>query len=293
MLEKLLLLFQTTIINIGLVLGFNTYYYSRKHKSFIHNKWLYIYCKFMALVFLLAYPFGLFLYFYDKDFLQIGVTGYTRIIVSVSNWLLCFAIYLNQPSNSSSVCAIYNQAIVLYHRYIIPFRSEEGEKFVNDLKLKLMKKCVLRSFILLFGFLVINLSKVQLPIISTDGSYVEIIPFVILFLPSVIITFASNRLYTVATCCLFFIEVGNENLKATEVTCREFADIQEISLLRVKFLTFLDEKISMSLRTHTALHQLFIKYHDLNAKYIIFIIGYCILNVIFEVKFIFHHFHNL
>jgi len=295
MLEKLLLLVQTTILNIGLVLGFNTFYYSRKHKfKFIYSKWLYIYCKFMALVFLVAYPFGLSFYFYEDDFNPIGVTDYARVSLNVANWLLCFAIYLNQASNSSSVCAIYNQVIALYHRYVVACRSERDEKFVNDLRLKFMRKCVLRSLILLFGFLVINFGKYRRHHISTDDTFFKSILFPVLFLPSVIITFASNRFYSAATCWLFLIEVGNENLRATEVTCRKFVELQEISLLREKFLTFVDEKISVSLRNHTALHQIFMKYHNLTAKFIIFIIGYCILNVIFEVKFISQHFfYNL
>lgn len=280
----LLLCFQTAIINFGLVLGFNTFYYSVKHKSFINSKWLYFHCKFMAFVFLIAYPLGLLFHFYEDNFTPVGITDYARISLSIANWLLCFAIYLNQVSNSSSICSIYNQAIGLNQCFMDMFKDDQN--VINDLKFKFIKTCSTRSFILFTGFIAINHEKYWRSNTSHDSFY-GIFFYFSLFLPSIIITFASNRFYTVATCSLYFIAVGNKNLRNILVTCREFIDLQDITLLREKFLTFVHNKILMTQSNHTALHQLFTLYHKLNSKYVIFIIGYCILNVIFEVKFIF------
>lgn len=147
-LEKFLVFSQTTVINIGVVLGFSTFYYSLKHKSFINSEWLLFYSKFMALVFLLAYPIGLSFYVFDENFVPISITDYARLCLAISNWIFCLIMYPTQASNSSSTCKIYNQVIALYFRYVSLYGSDDD--YVKDLRISFMMKSVMRSFLLLF-----------------------------------------------------------------------------------------------------------------------------------------------
>lgn len=277
--EKLLLFALTALINIGTVLGLNTFYFSRRHKSFINGKWLRLYGKILALAFVVLYPIAMISRDY-KHFTPIGVTDFARISLSISSWLLCSLIYLYQTSNSSKICEIYNRTISLYERYVTMSARDHGD----TLKLRLMLKCVLRSSILFVGFFVMNLHKYG-HLFTLDDDILGCVLFFYLFLPSIIISVASNRFYIAATCGLYLIAVGNENLRVVDETHGEFIDLREISLHgKENFRTIVAEWILTSLKNHSALHQLFMDFNKIHAKCIIFIIGYCILNVIFQVR---------
>jgi hypothetical protein len=256
--------------------GFNTFIYSKKTKKFSNSKCLCLFCKFMAVTFFLAYPIALVSQDY-KNFIPKGVSDYARFSLSIVNWLLCTVIYLNQASNAAATCAIYNRAIDLHQRFdFVP------EHVRGDLSFSLTSKCVVRSSILLLGFLFVNYVKFNHLYRSDDGLFAHVL-LLYLFLPNVTVTLASNRFYMASAYCLYLIEVGNENLKSFAVDFEGFGDLKEISLLTRNLPSDISERIRISAANHTLLHQLFMDFNGTMAKYIPLIIAYCISNVIFEV----------
>lgn len=249
---------------IALLLGFNTFYYHKRHASFINRKPLQVYSKIMALSFLALYPMAIYKCFYD-GFIPRTVTDYTRIAFSIIYWLLTFIIYLNQASNSSIICTIYNRALSLNHQQDIG-----GDKNSSSPD-GLMSKCALRVVVLLVGFLIINCMKFTK---STDWTTpFDCVLFAYALIPNFIITLTSNRFYTAASFFLHLTARGNKNL---ENLISNFHSRSESKLLKAKKLTTLS-------RNRAALHELFNDFHRVYAKYFIYVFAFCIFNSIYEV----------
>lgn len=247
---------------IGILLGFNTFYYHKRHESFINRKPLLIYSKIMALSFFALYPMAMYKCFYE-GFIPTTVTDYTRIAFSIIYWLLTFVIYLNQTSNSTTICEIYNRALSL-------FRQQDIGGDINSSNFDgLMNKCALRVAVLLVGFVIINYMKVtKTNDWTTPFDYVL---FVYVFIPNFIITLASNRFYTAALFFLHLIVRGNEYL------ANLISDWNESKLLK-------SEKLTILSRNRAAMQKVFNDFHRVYAKYFICVFAFCIFNSIFEVK---------
>jgi hypothetical protein len=279
-LEKVFLQLLAAVVTVGIIFGFNTFFYSKRHKTFINSKCLYFYCKFMAIVFFLVYPVALVSQGY-KNFIPKGVSDYLHFSVFVSNWLLCTIIYLNQATNSAAICAAYNRAKDVYHRFDVVTGCDA--KLKSDLRYSAVSRCVIRSTVLLFGFIFVNYTKIR-HLYDGEVNFLSCILLLYLFFPNVIVTLASNRFYTAAAYFLHLTSVGNENLKSLAVDFSRFCDLREISIFGRSLDAEISRKISISAVNHVALHELFVDFNSMVVKYIPLIIGYCISNVISEVR---------
>jgi hypothetical protein len=252
--------------NIGMLLGFSTFYYQKRSKSFINSKALLIHGKFMALAFFVIYPNAIRKTLGD-NFLPRTVTDYARVALSISFWLIGFVIYLNQTSNSTTICEIYNRALTLYRRYDtdgnINSSSDDG----------ILTKCAFRAIVLLVGFFVINFLKIDKNLLIVETFFDRIL-YCYMFLPYIMVSLTANRLYSAANYFLFLIKKGNEKLLKL---ANDYGGNEEIkkSLLN---------DLQNSTRNYSELHQLFVDFHQLHKKYMMHIVCFCIFNIIFEVR---------
>jgi hypothetical protein len=252
----------TAITYISVVLGFNTFYYDRESERFINRKCLCLYSKLMALFYCLIFPASLKTVWYLQS--PDSVTSYALIILTFVIFINSSSIYFNQTSRSFELCRIYNRALDLYKLCI----DENNMSNVNDSNsLWLMSECVMRWIILTFGFGAITYGKFR----DDNNSFstiIEWIMYIYHYLPPLIITFASTCFYNATSFVLYLISVQNENL-------RKASDSDDPQMVY--------RCLTRAQRNHTMLHQIFQDFHNLHAKFIIFIMSYCIINVTFEV----------
>lgn len=263
--RKVAMLTLKVIGNIGMILGFSTFYYHKRHKSFINSKSLLIYSKLLAMAFFIIYPITIRKSFGD-NFVPRTVTDYARVALSISYWLIGFVIYLNQTSNSTTICEIYNRALTLYRRYDIDSLINSSSDH------SILSKCAFRAFVLLVGFLVINFIKIDEHFIIVV-TFFDWIIYCYLFLPYMMVSLTASRLYTAASYFLFLIKKGNEKLLKLAVSYSGNENMKKLLLNELQNLA----------RNHSDLHQLFMDFHQLHKKYIIHIVVFCIFNIIFEV----------
>lgn len=278
-LQRLLLQTIFLVYNIGTVFGLTTFYYSQKHKSFVDSELLNRYSKFMCFTFFCLYPISVLAI---QDFhSSSGVTDQVRNGVFVATWLICSLILVSQASHAERNCNLYNRAGALF----VDITNNQSESFRSDdnFKLNLSAKCVLKTCLLAFGFLLVNISKFHYRI-EARLSMLESVLFICLFVPSFIMSLASNRFYVATTFCLYLMMRINNNISELGEGYRGLSEMAGISIFSRQLLRMTAGRISMLAEAHAELHQLFVEFHAMYAKYIVLILGFCFLNVVFEVK---------
>lgn len=274
-LHNVLLHINTLIHGLGMAFGLTTFYYCRRHKSFVDSKVLSRYCKFMGLLFFVLYPTAVLTLLVEFENELNGVTDMARNSVYVGSWLLCTLIFVNQTAYSTASCNVYNRAGALY----IAMTKNQYERDIDSLNFA--AKCVLKTCVLAIGFLAVNIAKYYYRVKTLSA--LETVLFIYLFLPSFIILLASNRFYVATTFCMYLIMKTNSRIKAVEEGYRGIIAMGKVSVFARTLPKMAAERIDELAANHTKLHQLFIDFHDMYAKYIVLILGFCFINVVFEV----------
>lgn len=282
-LQSVLLHIVSILFNVGTVFGLTTFYYNEKHKSFIDSKFLIRYSKFVGLAFFVLYPLSVVIHLIDHNAKTVGVTDLARNSVFIGTWLLCSLIIFNQTSNSTASCSLYNQAGALY----IDITGNQCKRSRNDdinFKLNLSAKCVLKTCFLALGFLLVNIGKFSF-YFKARSSVWEIVLLIFLFVPSFVMILASNRFYAATTFCLYLIMQINNGIKAVDEGCRGLKVMGKISIFtrKMNLSRTVADKINISARNYAKLHQLFIDFNTIYAKYILLILGFCFTNIVLEV----------
>lgn len=269
------------LFGLATAFGLNTFYYSRRRKSFVDSANLSRYCKFMGLAFFVLYPLSLMKLLPDFDTTS-GITDLVRNSVFVGNWLLCTLIFVNQTSHSTASCNIYNRAGALLVG-IMKNRSERTHSDNIDRKLSFMAKCVFKTSFLTIGLFAVNVGKFHYRV-ENDLSPVELLLLIYLFVPNVIMALASHRFYVATSFSLFLIIESNASIKAIEEGCRGITKMRRISIYARNLSRIVADSLRTSARNHAELHQLFIEFHMMFAKLIVLILGSYFLNSVFEVR---------
>lgn len=283
-LQRVLLHIVFLSFNVATLFGLSTFYYSETHKSFVDSKFLSRYCKFMGLAFFFLYPSSVLFHLVDLKADSVGVTDLARNSVLIGNWLMCTMICFNQTSYSVESCSLYNQAVALY----VDIAGNQCKTFHNDgdinFKLNLSAKCVLKTCFLAFGFLFVNIGKYCYRIESRMSLF-ELVLFIYLFVPSFIMILASNRFYVATTFCLYLIMRINNGITAVDEGYRGLSKMRKVSVFsrKINLSRTVADEINISARNYAKLHQLFIDFSAIYVKYILFILGFCFTNIVFEV----------
>ena len=282
-LQKVLLQIILIVFNIGIVFGLSTFYFSKSHKSFVDCKFLSRYCKFMGLAFFLFYPLSVLTLLANFSFESMGITDLARNSVYIGNWLLCTLIFFNQTSYSSESCNLYNQAGALYSEITKnqyqSFRNDDVDLFAN-----LSAKCVLKTCFLALGFFLINIGKYYFRF-ESRLSLLEAMLFIYLFVPGFIMVLASNRFYVATTFCLYLIIKINNNIESVGEGHQEINVMRKISeMSKRKLSKRTTDKINNFAKNYMNLHKLFLSFNGIYSKYIVLVLGFCFVNVVFEVK---------
>lgn len=269
------------IFNIATIFGLTTIYFSEKHKSFVESKFLTRYCKFMGFAFVVLYPVSILTQLVDFEMEREGVTGIVKNSVFVGNWLLCSLIFLNQTFYSTESCKLYNQAGALFLEIV----KNQCGTFPDDVNFELSfsAKCVLKTCFLAVGFLFVNIGKFYFRI--ERMTTFEYVLFIYLFVPSFVMILASNRFYVATTFCLYLIMKINNSIKASGEGYRGIREMGKLSVLSKNLSSILVDSISRNAKSYANVHQLFIDFNSIYVKYIVSILGFCFMNVVFEVKF--------
>lgn len=281
-LHKVLLHIVLVSYGFATAFGLTTFNYRRKNKSFVDSKALNRYCKFMGLLFFVLYPLSLLLLLPDFDNKSRGVTDLARNSVFIGNWLLCTLIFVSQTSCSIKSCSVYNRAGALY----ADIMKNQYNSFYNDdieFKLSYTTKCVLKTCFLAIGFFLVNITKFYF-ILEQNISPFQSFLFPFLFVPSFIMTLASNRFYVATTFCIYLLMKINSGIKAVDEGYRGISEMREMSVCWRNLSSMTAGRISRLERNYAELHQIFIDFNGMNAKYIGLILGFCFMNVVFEVR---------
>lgn len=276
------------VFSVATVFGLNTFYYSEKHKSFVDSKFLSRYSKFMGLTFFVFYPLSVLTILVDFSFESIGITDLARNFVYIGTWILCNLIFYNQTSYANASCNLYNQAGALYSE----ITKNRYETFRND-DTNLSAKCVLKTCFLAVGFLLVNIGKYYF-CLESRLSVLKTLMLIYLFVPSFIMVLASNRFYAASTFCLYLIMKINNSIEALVEGYRGINETRKVSALWKRQLSRTTaDKINGLAKNYTYLHQLFVDFNEIYAKYIVLVLGFCFVNVVFEVKKLKNHFSKL
>jgi hypothetical protein len=206
-----------------------------------------------------------------------GITDIARSGVFLCNWLLCTLIIVNQTSNSSTSREIYNRAMVLY------VDTMKNQFTIDDTRFAFIVKCAMKTSLLLVGFFIVNKSKYTY-IINEPPETFEIVLSSLLFFPSFIMTMASNKFYVATSFILYLVNKNNKNIKEVDVGCQGIYEMRKISLYFGRLPKIAAARINFLAIIHSDLHQLFVDFNMVYAKYIVLILSFCFVNVVFEVR---------
>lgn len=233
----------------------------------------------MALVFFVFYPIALVTFLDEFKHESKGITDLARNSVFIGNWLLCTLIFVNQTSHSSTSCKVYNRAFVLY---VDTVKNQCNSFSIDDTKLAFTAKCALKTLALLIGFTLMNIGKFKY-YFDPSMSPFEIVLFTLLFVPNLLMTMASNRFYVATAFVLYLIVNNNNEIKALDEGFRGVYKMRGISLLSKRLSKLTAARINVLAMIHADLHQLFVDFNMIYAKNIVLILGFCFVNVVFEV----------
>lgn len=264
--------------NLSTFFGLTTFHFSSKRKRFCDSSFLNKYCTFMALSFFVLYPLAVVALL--KEFItdgEMGITDIARNFVYIGNWLMCALIFGNQTRHAIESCNLYNQAGALF------IDTTRKAKADLDVKLEYSAKCAFKTCILTIGFLYVNFVKFYTRL-DDRISIFECLLFIYLFVPSVIMVLASNRFYVATSFCSFLImEIGASIKRLSAEFERKTANRKVLKLSR-ELSAVTAGKLSVLSENYARLHQTFVDFNFLYAKCMIFILGICFMNVVFEVS---------
>lgn len=269
------------IHGMGTALGLTTFYYCRRRKSFVDSAKLNRYCKFMGLAFFTLYPIAIVKLLDEGRKHEGGITDFARSTVFIGNWLMLALIYANQTSYSTASCDVYNRAQAL----LVDIVENQYESFYRDdveLRLSLAAQCVLKTGILATGFVLVNIAKFHYRA-ALSLSCFEHLLFFVLFVPSIVMSLASNRFHVATTFTLYLVMKSSEGLRAVADGYRGLIAMRRISVDAKNLFRMAADKIDRLSRHRSALHQVFVDFHTMYGKYIVVILGHSFVNVVFEV----------
>lgn len=283
-LQQVLLQTIFLLFNVGTVFGLATFYYSEKHKSFVDSKRFNRYCKFIAIGFFVLYPTAVvcILAEFNIEDDEKGITVLIRRSVFLGNWLLCFLILTNYNLSSVESCKLHNKTKALFND-MISTQCQNSDKNI-DLRLNFSGKCVFKTCLLAFGFLFVNFSKFEYRL-DAYLTLFECVLFVCLFVPSFIMILASNRFYVATTFCLYLIMKINQSLRDVGEGYRGIIEMRKISVVSKNLTKIAASRVSTLAKNYSELHELFVGFNSMYAKNIVFTLGFCVFNVVFEVIF--------
>lgn len=269
----LLLHTSSFLFNLGTALGLTTFYYSKRHKSFVDSKFLHRYSKLMALAFFFTYPLAVGWLIPGIYSEKTSITDLIRNSAFIGNWVICTILILtNQTAHSSKCCNLYNQAVTLYMEIA---RNECKPNRDSNCMLSLFAKCFMKTVILAVGFSIVNIIKFSYNF-DKPFSIFGVLMLFFLYIPSFIMILVSNKFYAATTFCLFLIMRINNGISALSDGCRGVAAMGKTSTTATK--------VSEAARNYAKLHQLFVDFNSLFSKHILLILGFCFMNVLFEVS---------
>ena len=209
-----------------------------------------------------------------------GVTDLARMSVFLCNWILCTLIVVSQTVSSSKSCKMYNRAFALYADTV---KNQCDGLTIDDTRFLLIAKSAMKTSILLIGFVFINYGKFGY-LLNNNLSIYHFFLFVFLFVPSCIMIMASNRFYVATAFILYLVVKNNNNIRALDEGHQGICQIREISLYSKHLSKIAASRVNVLAVIHADLHQLFVDFNMMYAKYIVLILGFCFVNVVFEVS---------
>jgi hypothetical protein len=154
---------------------------------------------------------------------------------------------------------------------------------IDDTRFTFIAKCAAKTSLLLVGFVSINMVKFGY-LVDETASVFDFILFSFLFVPSFIMTMASNRFYVATAYILYLITKNNNDIKAVDEGYRGICEMRKVSLFSRHLSKMAAARINFLAIIHADLHQLFVDFNLMYAKYIVLILGFCFVNIVFEVS---------
>lgn len=282
--QNILLLILVLYANVTTFIGLTPFYYSRKHGMFVENKWLSFYCWLMSWIFFTIYPIA-FLYLLPDFYTDYtSITDYAKNSTYIFNFVFCLIIYFLQLKSASKCKDVLNRAIVIFQE-IVATQSDEHLNF----NVLILMKCVLRTLIPISGFIIINTQKYFISGPS-QMSTMELILMVYLFLPNFIISMSSNRFYVATTFSLYLLSSTNNQIEAIEDGCKGIQCMGKMSVYKQRLYRTVKECVDNVTRNYASLHQIFIDFHQVYSQNILMILGFCFMNVVYELYFLYLNF---
>lgn len=205
--------------------------------------------------FIILYPFSWIrvLNFSQKN--DSSTTMYARNLTFVFNWLLLVFIFANETFDSD-----YHQrgfgSIERLFRKLIELQSLKDN-------LILLMRCTLKMVVVFWGLLYVSYGKYSFLLKSNISQLDEaLIP--LLYLPFVVMTLASNRIYVANTVVKHLLAIDKKILK----------------------LSKLDDavKIRLGAINYGMIHDFFVEFNKRNAINLLVIVSFCLLNIVYQVK---------
>lgn len=97
-------------------------------------------------------------------------------------------------------------------------------------------------------------------------------------------TMASNRFYVATAFILYLVIKNNNDVKLVDEEYRGLNEMRKISPYFKNLSKMAASRINFLAIIHSDLHQLFVDFNTLYAKYIMLILGFCFVNIVFEVR---------
>jgi hypothetical protein len=141
----------------------------------------------------------------------------------------------------------------------------------------------LKTSLLLLGFVIVNKEKFSY-VLGETSTVFDFILFSMLFFPSFIMTMASNKFYVATSFIHYLVNRANVDIKAVTEGYQGIHEMQKISLYYKHLPKMAASRINFLANLHAHLHQLFVDFNMVYAKCIVLILGFCFVNVVFEVS---------
>ena len=282
--QNFLLLVLVLYANVTTLLGLTPFYYSRKHRMFVEHIWLSFYCLIMSWIFFIFYPVS-FLYLlpnFQTDYTS--VTDYAKNSTYIFNFVFCTIIYFLQLKSASKCKDVLNRAIMIFQE-IAATQNDEHLSF----NVKILLKCVLRTLIPLIGFFFVNIQKYYIRM-EPNMSIIEFLLMVYLFLPSLIISFSSNRFYVASTFSLYLLSKNNSQIEAIEEGCKGIQSMGKMSVYKLRLYRTVTQSVNIVTKNYASLHQIFIDFNQVYSQNILMILGFCFMNIVYELYFLYLNF---
>jgi hypothetical protein len=253
--------------------GLSTFFYSHEHKSFVEIKFLKLYSKLSALTFCILFPYVL----HYCHILQFS-TNANRIecIFLIITWFLSTFTFTHTCYSDESL-KVYNRAVAL-HFELDKFKRKQ------TFKLEIVVQCAIRTFTLASGFLLLKVCKICLIPSVRDPSLLQSLFIFYLYMPSFMMIFASNYFHIALMFCLHLLISLNESIYSVSEGCRGLRELKNISIFSRRALFAAPDQIKSIESNYAMLHQIFVDFNRMFAKYVIVILAFWILIAIVNVS---------